>query len=336
MLFLKNDTVFITGGSGFIGRNVLRALRTHGVSVKALARSERSAEIVRSLGATAIKGDLMDFEALKIGMQDCSHLIHTAADTNHGASTPAQEEANLQGARNVFGAAKIAGIHKALHLSTEAVLLTGKPLCNADETTPMPKSFAGGYSRTKAGAERIALESAGKNMEVMVVRPRFVWGRDDTTALPQLIEAAQSGKLAWIGGGNYLISTTHIANAVEGMLLALTKGRSGEVYFITDGKSSKFREFISALLTTQNIDAPTKQMPRWVVVSAVRLGEIASRLTGGKLNGPMSWQEYATLGDQVTLNIDKARTELGYEPIITIEQGLEELTNSFWKHKRNP
>ncbi|MEE9330448.1 MAG: NAD-dependent epimerase/dehydratase family protein [Parvularculaceae bacterium] len=329
-MLTQNDILFVTGGSGFIGRNVVRELVTRKLSVKALARSQKSADIVAGLGAIPVRGDLMDVAELTQGMHGATHLIHLAADTNHGVATKAQIQESLQGADNIYAVAKEAGIKRALHLSTEAVLLTGQALRNVDETRAIQERFPGAYSEMKAGAERIALAASGDGLEVVVVRPRFVWGRDDTTALPQLIDAAQSGKLAWIAGGRYKISTTHIANAVAGIMLGLENGRAGEVYFVTDGEPVIFREFICALLNTQNVEPPTKQVPRWLVAMVARIGDGVSRLTKGKISGPMSYQEYATLGVEVTLNIDKARSDLGYEPVISIQQGLKELRTKAW------
>ena len=320
--------VFVTGGSGYIGRNILRTLSRAGHRVTALARSAASADVVANLGAEPVLGDLSDIEALRKGMSSAVYLIHAAADTDHGLASPAQEHANLQGSRNVYAEASRAGVRRALHLSTEAVLLSGQAMANIDETTPFPEAPAGGYSKTKAEAERIALEHSGDSLEVVVVRPRFVWGRDDTTALPQLIEAARSGKLSWIGGGHYKMSTTHIANAVHGMMLALEHGRAGEVYFVSDGEPVEFRDFITKLLATQGVEAPTREIPRWLVAPAVRLGDWLGRMTTGAIQGPMSWQEYAVLGVEVTLNIDKARRDLGYSPVISREEGLAELHSS--------
>jgi nucleoside-diphosphate-sugar epimerase len=318
--------VFVTGGSGYIGRNVLRELARSGHRVRALARSAASADVVSKLGAEPILGDLSDIEALRKGMSGAGYLIHAAADTDHGVATAAQEQANLQGTRNVYAEAKKAGVRRALHLSSEAVLLSGRPLRNADETTPMPVSPAGGYSKTKAAAERIALEHSGEGMDVVVLRPRFVWGRDDTTAMPQLVEAARTGKLSWIDGGRYRMSTTHIANVIHGMMLALERGGAGEVYFISDGEPVEFRDFITRLLATQGVEAPSRQIPRWLVATVVRIGDFLGRMTGGAIHGPMSWQEYAVLGVEVTLNIDKARRELGYSAVISREEGLAELS----------
>lgn len=319
------QSVFITGGSGYIGRNLLRAFAETGTPVRALARSEASAGVVAALGAEPVRGDLADTRSLVRGMQGVTYGIHAAADTNHGLATAAQEQANLQGTRNVYEAARTAGVERMLHLSTEAVLLSGAPLHDADETNAMPEVPAGAYSATKGHAERIALSHCRDGLEVVVVRPRFVWGRDDTTALPQLIEATHSGKLSWIGGGHYLTSTTHVANLVHGVNLTLERGRAGEVYFITDGPPVEFRRFITDLLEAAGVPAPTRELPRWLVAAVARAGDVLARATGGRLTGPMSWQEYATLGVEVTLNIDKATHELGYAPPLSRMEGLAEL-----------
>lgn len=319
--------VFITGGSGYIGRNLIRSLRERGHAVAALARSESSAEVVRSLGAEPVPGSVSDVQALRSGMTGADWLVHAAADTDHGMGTADQSAVNLDGTRNVYAAAHEAGVSRAVHLSTEAVLLDGRPLRNADESTPIPARSGGSYSRTKAESERIALSMSRDGLDVVVIRPRFVWGRDDTTALPQLIDAARTGKLSWIGGGNYAISTTHVANAVEGILRGLAHGRAGEVYFVTDGEPVEFRSFVSQLLETQGVEPPTRTIPRALVIPALRITDTLERWTGGRIRGPMSWQEYATLGVEVTLCIDKARKELGYAPVITREAGIAELSS---------
>ena len=278
------------------------------------------------LGGEPVRGDIMDKASLESAMKNVDALIHAAADTDHGRSTKEQELTNLKGTQNVYDVAHAAGVNRAVHISTEAVLLDGGPIVNADETWPIPKNPAGAYTRTKAGAERIALAANGNGMDVIVMRPRFVWGRDDTTALPQLITAAKSGKLVWFDGGDYLTSTTHIANVVEGVRLCLEKGRGGEVYFITDGEDIAFRPWVTALLATKGISvSEVKSMRRGFMNFIVSAGELLANLTGGTLSGTLSRQEYATVGNTVTLNIAKARKELGYAPVMSRAAGLAEL-----------
>lgn len=320
------DIILVTGASGYLGRNILRDFVARGQKVRGLARSDASSDLIRQLGAEPVRGDIMDKASLKAAMQGAAALVHAAADTDHGRPTKAQEITNLEGTRNVYAAAHAAGIKRAVHISTEAVLVDGQPIINADETWPIPEKLAGGYSRTKAGAERAALAANGNGMSVIVMRPRFVWGRDDTTALPQLVAAMKTGKLVWFDGGDYLTSTTHIANVVEGVRLCLEKGLGGEVYFITDAGDIAFRPWVTALLATQGIDTSgVRSMPRSLMNFIVNAGEFLANLTGGVLSGPIGRQEYATVGNTVTLNITKACRELGYQPVMSRTEGLAEL-----------
>ncbi|MDF2696212.1 MAG: epimerase [Labilithrix sp.] len=316
--------LFLTGGSGYVGRNLIRHFVAKGIEVVALARSARSAEIVRTLGAATFMSDLLH-EGLAKGMNGCQALVHAAADTSHGRATAQQERTNLDGTKNVFESARVAGLSRAVYVSSESVLLDGKPLIDATEAWPFPRRPAGAYSRTKGEAERIALSFADHGLAVVAVRPRFVWGRDDTTALPHLVAAARSGKLAFIEGGHYRTSTTHIANLCEGVALALDKGRSGEAYFITDGTPVEFRSFVTSLLETQGLVAPDKSVPRWLVRGVAMVGDVLAELSGGRIQPPVSRQELATSAVEVTLDITKARNELGYLPVITPDEGVAEL-----------
>jgi nucleoside-diphosphate-sugar epimerase len=316
--------IFITGGSGYVGRNLIRHFVARGDTVVALARSAQAAAVVQALGASPHHGDLLQPE-LSSAMQGCDTLIHAAADTSHGWGTPAQRQTNLYGTRHVFASARHAGVRRVIHISTESVLLTGAPLVNANEDHEFPSRPAGAYSRTKAEAERIALSFANEAMSVVVVRPRFVWGRDDSTALPQLLAAARAGKLAWIDGGGYRTSTTHIANLCEGVDKALQHGQSGHVYFITDGEPVMFRDFISRLLATQGVTAPDKSVPRALLRKIAAIGDVLASISRGRIKPPITRQEYATMAVEVTLDIGKARKELGYQPVIDAEAGLDEL-----------
>ncbi|MCX5568706.1 NAD-dependent epimerase/dehydratase family protein [Kaistia nematophila] len=316
--------IFLTGGSGYVGRNLIRYFSRRDVEVVALVRSAGSAERVRALGAKPWLGDLLNPD-IAAGMAGCDVLIHAAADTDHGPGSGEQTRVNQEGTRVVFEAARAAGLRRGILISTESVLADGRPLVHVDETAPLPRRPAGNYSRSKAAAERMALAAGGPGFEVVVLRPRLVWGRDDTTALPQLCAAARSGKFAWIDGGGYLTSTTHIANLSVAVELALRKGRAGEVYFVSDGEPVAFRAFVSRLLETQGIVPTGKTVPRRLLRVVASLGDVAAALSGGRIKPPLTLQAYATSAVEITLDIGKARRELGYALVMSREEGLAEL-----------
>ncbi|WP_108396360.1 NAD-dependent epimerase/dehydratase family protein [Devosia submarina] len=316
--------IFLTGGSGYVGRNLVRHFVAEGVAVVALARSPQSVEIVSALGAQPFAGDLFSPDLVE-GMAGCDVLIHAAADLDHGVGSTAQQRVNEDGTRAVFEAARAAGVQKAIMVSTESVLADGQPLVNVDETHPFPRRPAGSYSASKARAERLALAFNGSEMAVIAVRPRMVWGRDDTTALPQLLGAVRSGQFAWISGGDYQTSTIHIANLCAGIECAIRNGHGGEVYFLADDEPVQFRQFVSAMLATQGVTAPDKSVPWGVLRAVATIGSLLHKLSGGKFVPPLTLQAYATSAVEITLNIDKARRELGYVPVMSREAGLAEM-----------
>lgn len=321
--------VFVTGGSGFVGGAVIAALRAQGVGVRALARSPAAEQAVTARGAVAVRGDLASVDAMCAGMQGCAGVIHSAAKVEDWGRAAEFQAINIDGTRNVLAAARAAGVARLVHISTEAVLAGGKPIVQADERTPYPALPNGFYPWSKGQAERDVLGASSAGFDCMAVRPRFIWGRGDTTLLPQLAEVMLKGSWAWFGGGSHLISTCHVRNVVEGTLLALTRGRGGEAYFLTDGAPVQFRDFLTRLVATQNVQAPARVMPLFVAELMAAVGEgiwSAFNLDGRPL---MTRTALNLLFSEVTVVDRKARAELGYQALVSIEQGLAELREDF-------
>src|SRR5919108_5946847 len=241
-------SAFVTGGSGFIGGRLVRRLVSEGWTVRALARSPSAAEKVRSLGADPVSGDLERTAALRSGAEGCAYAFHAAAHLGEWGSRADFERINVGGTRNVLDACREAGVRRFVHVGTEAALLSGRPLVNVNEDAPLRPDAKALYAASKAKAEQRVRAAAGAGLETVVIRPRFVWGRGDTTLLPPLVEFVRSGRFRWVGGGRQLTATTHVDNTVEGLWLGATKGPAGGVYFVTDGEPVVFREFVSRML----------------------------------------------------------------------------------------
>jgi nucleoside-diphosphate-sugar epimerase len=319
---------FVTGGSGFIGGALIRRLVAEGWDVHALVRSEPSAQKVTALGAKAIAGDLADVPSMAVGAQYCEIAFHCAAHLGDWGTREEFERGNVQGTRNALAAARQAGLRRFVHVGTEAALLAGEPLVEVDERAPLRFDSPALYSSTKARAEEAVIEANHDGLETVVVRPRFVWGRGDTTLLPLLTEAVRSGRFAWIGGGHHRTSTTHIENTVHGLMLAAERGAPGGVYFVTDGEPVVFRDFITRLLATQGVEAPTRSVPTRVARAVAATSEAAWRLLPLPGRPPLTRLTVWVSGLETTLDITRAREELGYAPVKTIDQGLAEMSRS--------
>ena len=319
---------FVTGGSGFIGGKLVRRLVGDGWTVRALARSDASAQAVSELGAEPVHGELADVDAMAAGAEGCEFAFHLAAHLGDYGDREEFERGNVEGTRNALEACARAGVRRFVHCGTEAALMAGDPLVNVDESAPLRPDSPAPYPATKAKAEQAVRAANREGFETVVLRPRFVWGVGDTTLLPQMVEMVESGRFVWVGGGGQLTATTQVDNVVEGLVLAAQKGTPGEAYFVTDGDPVVFREFVSDLLRTQDVDPPTRTIPAWLGGALTAVGEPAWRFLPLPGRPPLARFTQWILTQECTIDDSKARRELGYSPIVSREQGLAGLRNA--------
>jgi nucleoside-diphosphate-sugar epimerase len=317
---------FVTGGSGFVGRQLIADLRAGGHAVRALARSDAASRTVTAAGAEPVRGDLDDGAAMAGGMAGCDVVFHAAAKVDVWGKREDFERVTVLGTRRALAAARDARVSRFVHVSTEAVLVGGRPLVDADETWPLPAAPLGLYPWSKARAEEEVRAAARGGLHAVIVRPRAIWGAGDTVLLPRLCKLVDRGQFAWIGGGHALTSTCHVKNVCAGLLAAAEHGRSGEAYFVTDGAPLTFREYIGGLLAAVGRSAEkARSVPVPVAQALAVLMEGWWRMTGMGGEPPLTRTAVVLIGGQVTVKDDKARKELRYAPVVTREQGLAEL-----------
>jgi nucleoside-diphosphate-sugar epimerase len=316
--------IFITGASGFIGGAIARRLAgTHFVT--AMSRTDKSDHALLRLNVTPIRCELGKASAEHL--KDVEAIVHCAAYVKQWGTRAEFWEANVSGTEQLLKMAKRSGVRRFIHIGTEAALFAGRPLRDIDETYPYPKSSPYLYSETKREAEKAVLAANGPGFATLSIRPRFVWGPGDQTILPVIATMVRTGRFRWIDGGRAKTSTTHIDNLVAGVALALTRGRGGEAYFITDEGTTTFREFLTALLKTQGLSPPDKSLGGGTARTLAAVSESIWRMAGLKSDPPITRFAAAMMAADCTLRIDKARRELGYEPVVARAAGLTALYN---------
>ncbi|MGH3773055.1 MAG: NAD-dependent epimerase/dehydratase family protein [Pseudonocardiaceae bacterium] len=321
------QTAFVTGGSGFVGGTLIRRLVADGWSVRALARSDGAAAKVATAGATPVRSRLEDLPRLADQLRACDVTFHSAACTAEWDRPEVFEQVNVGGTTAVLEACRRAGVRRFVHVSTEAVLMAGQPLVNVNEDAPLRPDSKVPYCATKARAEQVVIDANGKGgLETVIVRPRLIWGRGDTTILPPLMAAIRSGRFRWVGNGRQLTATTHVDNVVEGLVRAAVSEHSGRVWFVTDGEPVPFREFITDLVATQGGTVPDKSVPVPLARAGAAAMETAWRVCHVPGTPPLTRIAVWLSALEVTIDITRAREELRYQPVIGRARGLAELS----------
>jgi nucleoside-diphosphate-sugar epimerase len=158
------------------------------------------------------------------------------------------------------------------------------------------------------------------------IRPRFVWGPGDQTILPVLEAMVRSGRFVWIDAGRAQTSTTHIANLVRGVELALERGAGGNAYFVIDEGVTQMHAFLSALLATRKLTPPEKSIPGWLARTLGVVTETTWRALGKTSDPPLTRFAASMMSRDCTIRGEKAQRELGYRPVISRSDGLKELS----------
>jgi nucleoside-diphosphate-sugar epimerase len=315
--------IFVTGASGFVGGAATRRLVRGGHMVRAMSRSQKSDAAIRALGGEPVRCDLENVSAKQVG--DAEAVLHCAAFVEQWGPRDAWRKVNVDGAARMLEAAKAAGVLRFIHISTESVLWKGQSLRGADETYPLALNSPYPYSRTKAQAEVFVRNANSPAFQTIILRPRFIWGEGDTTLMPAIVAMAKSGAWSWVDHGRAMTSTTHIDNLVAAIELALTKGRGGEAYFVLDDGVRSLHTMMSGIAASQGVALSERSIPAWLADAVGALCEGIWRLFPLKGDPPLTRLSAMILSREAVLKDDKARAELGYRPVLSVEGGLERL-----------
>jgi nucleoside-diphosphate-sugar epimerase len=312
--------VFVTGGTGFIGGEVVRQLRARGGEVACLVRSPEKASKLRELGCELVSGDLGDAEALRAGMEGCDGLIHAAAMYEVGIPAkqhPAMYEANVRGSERVLEAALAAKVGKVVYVSTVGIFgnTHGKVV---DESYEHPgKEFTSYYEETKLEGHRIAKRMmAEEGLPGVIVQPGGVYGPGDESQVADLLKEFFAGRLFLLPFPELGICLTHVEDIAGGILLALDKGKVGETYVIS-GPATTMREAIDTIAAVSGRKAPKRNLPTPLMKALTPIGPLVGKMMGQ----PPNLRELISTADGVTFwaGYEKAGRELGYAP-----RGMEE------------
>jgi len=272
----------VTGGTGFVGTHVVRALLARGRSVRCLARPGGVRTNLDGLDVEVVDGDLTDPPSLARAAAGCSTVYHCAADYRLNARRPVEIfDANVRGTENVMRAAADAGAGRVVYTSSVGALGLTKDGSPANEETPVePETLIGAYKKSKHEAERVARDWARRGLSVVIVNPSTPVGERDIKPTPtgkMIVDFLNRRMPAYVDTGLNLVDVRDVA---EGHVLAAERGRSGERY-ILGNRDMSLKEILDALARITGLPPPRWKLPHWIPLAAAAGSLVLSRMTGG-------------------------------------------------------
>jgi nucleoside-diphosphate-sugar epimerase len=317
----------VTGASGFIGGRLALRLHAEGRRVRALVRASSDRRALEQAGVEIAVGDLRDLGSLARACDGIDTVFHCAALVSDWASVKEIRTANVHGTRNLLASAGGAGVRRVVHVSTTDVY--GHPGTPVDEDCRGSESFANWYAETKRGAEALALRahSAGQ-VEVAIVRPATVYGPGSREVIGEIARALRNGQMLLIDGGRPLAGLCYVENLLDAMLLAATAAAAaGQAYNVSDDLDVTWRRFTDDLAAGLGVRPARWSLPYPL---ALALGAAMEhgyrglrRATGLTLPPLLSRQAVQVLGRSQDFSTRRLRQQLGWEPRVGYEQGLE-------------
>jgi 2-alkyl-3-oxoalkanoate reductase len=318
----------VTGGGGFLGGAIVRRLVARGDQVSSLSRG--AYPDLFELDVLQHCADIADAEMVERAVEGCDIVFHVAAKAGIWGRAAEFETVNVEGTRNVLAACRKHGVRRLVYTSSPSVVFSGHDMEGVDESVPYPTHYEAHYPRTKALAERLVLEANGPDLATVALRPHLIWGPGDNHLVPRILAQGKVGKLRRIGKANKRIDSIYIDNAAEAHLLAadrLFPGApiAGKAYFLSQGEPLPLWDLINRILATADLPPVTRTVPVWLARMVGRLLEVWYGLLGREMEPPMTRFLARELSTAHWFDIDAARRDLGYEPTVSIEEGLRRL-----------
>jgi len=323
--------ILVTGASGFVGGAVVRELLARGYKVRGTGRKPRPVDF--PVEAEYESMDLCDRKSLPPLLVNCAAIIHVAAKAGVWGSRESFYRANVQATRNLLELSESAGICYFVHTSTPSVVYNGKSIQGGDESLPYGNSFPCEYLSTKAEAEKMVLAANGEDgLRTLALRPHLVWGPGDPHLFPRVFERVRQGRLRQVGKGTNRVDLTFIDNVAQGhvdALEALAEGKGGgEAYFLTQDEPVELWPFVNRVLEGAGYPRVEKKLPLGAAKGIGAICEVVWRLLRRESEPPMTRFVAVELAKDHWFSSQKARSTLGYQPKVSMEEGLQRYLES--------
>ncbi|RIK16167.1 MAG: hypothetical protein DCC50_05830 [Acidobacteria bacterium] len=311
-------TALVTGASGFLGGHVVAELRAHGYRV---ISNGRNAAALPTGGPTLV-GDL---DALASAEVPADVVVHCAALSTPWARWSELEHANVTGTGRVMDFARRNGVRRVVHVSSPSIYAAPRDALGITEDQVDPGNRLTGYIRSKIAAEALLRRERERpgSPEVVVLRPRGIVGAGDPSLVPRLLEVHDRIGIPLFDGGRALVDLTSVENAAMALRLAAeTPGVDGGVFNVTNDDPRPFRELLDQLFALLGRTPRYRRLPTRPLYAVAGLLEKVHAVLPGRPEPPLMRYTLSTVAFSQTLDITRAREQLGYRPLVGLDESL--------------
>lgn len=329
--------VIITGATGFLGFRACEYFHELGYEVVGIGRNEQKGKQLMEQGIHFEKLDLIERDQLVHICKGMDAVIHSAALSESWGEYKDFYRANVECTENVLYAIRMNNIKRLVHISTPSLYFNLNSREYVKENEPLPKTFVNAYAATKYIAEEKVLAAVETGLDAIILRPRALFGPRDTTILPRLIELNRTRGVPLPNDGQAVTDLTYVDNVVRAIELALKAPTtcSGEVYNITNDEPVILKDALEKLFFHLHMPFRAKKIPYSLLRMVATTLEMTYRLFNIKKEPLVTKYSVSVLGETQTLSVEKAREELGYTPIVSIEKGIETYAEWWKKHHQS-
>lgn len=327
---MSMNRVLVTGGGGFIGQSLVRALVARNTEVVVLGRHPYPE--LQAIGVTCLQGDIRDAAAVDAAVRGCNTVFHVAAKA--GIWGPRQEyfDINTRGTTNVLVACWHWNVPTLVYTSTPSVVFDRHDIAGGDESLPYASKPLCHYAASKIQAEQAVLAANSENLRTVAIRPHLVWGPGDRNLIPRLLERGRTKQLKIVGSGTNRVDITYIDNVVYAHLLAaenlqISGTAAGQAFFVGQQEPVVLWNWINALFERVGIAPVTCRVPFSLAYAAGAVMEAAYTALRKDEEPHMTRFVAHQLARSHWFSHKRLHEVLGYREQVSTQQGVEQLVN---------
>lgn len=323
--------VLITGATGFLGKYVVKELKNNGYQVVAFGRNEKIGKALIDSNVEFFKGDIENKEDLLRAFQGCSAVIHAAALSTVWGKWNNFYKVNVLGTRNIVEICEKQDL-KLVFVSSPSIYAGAKDQLDVKENEAPKENNLNFYIKSKIMAENIIKNS---KLNYMIIRPRGLFGIGDTSIIPRLLDLNKKMGIPLFADGKQKVDVTCVENVAYALRLALENEKySRQIYNITNDEPIEFKEILTLFFNELGTEGKYLKWNYRLILILVSILEKVYKLFGIEKEPPLTKYTLYLMRYSQTLNIDKAKKELGYYPQISVLEGVKKYVKHIRKNDR--